>query len=132
MPNPKTYPWWPDLVERLKGHEITQLGVKGEPKLVKDCRFDCPLDVLKKLLMKCDTWISVDSFLPHLAHHVGKPGVVLFSASDPLIFGYPENVNLLKDRKYLRGNQFDSWESYSFVEDAFVSPDIVVNAVAKV
>lgn len=128
MPNPKTYPWWPELVKKLD-HSIIQIGVEGEQQLVPDCRFNLSLKQLKVLVSLCDVWLTVDSFLPHLAHIVGKPGVVIWSVSDPTIFGYPENINLLKDRKYLRPNQFEYWEAQSFVEEAFVSPDVVVDAV---
>lgn len=131
-PNPKTYPWWPEVIRLLEGNWIVQLGIQGEEPLVKDCRFNLPLKELSHLVAQCDTWISVDSFLPHLAHLVGKPGIVIFSASDPKIFGYPENVNLLKDRKYLRANQFEWWEATSFVEESFVKPEIVCSALSNI
>jgi hypothetical protein len=57
---------------------------------------------------------------------------VIFSQSDPVIFGHPDNVNLLKDRKYLRELQFQTWMGVPYNEDAFVSPDEVVNAVSQI
>lgn len=131
MPNPKNYPFWKELIELLPEARITQIGSQGEEPLVSDCRFGLTLEDLKKLVATKDTWISVDSFLPHLAHHIPKPGIVIFSVSDPDIFGYKENVNLLRDRRYLRKNQFDTWESHSFVTDAFVNPGEVVKALRK-
>lgn len=99
--------------------------MEGEKPLVADFRFNMPYQEIEKLLGKCDTWVSVDSFLPHVAYHLKKPGIVIWSVSDPKIFGYPQNRNLLKDRKYLRKNQFDIWEAHSLVPDSFVEPEIV-------
>ena len=48
-----------------------------------------------------------------------------------MLFGYEQNINLLKDRKYLRQNQFDIWENDVFTEEAFVAADVVVNAVEE-
>ena len=63
----------------------------------------------------------------HLAWSEGKQGIVLWSVSDPLIYGHPENINLLKNRSYLVQNQFLWWDSYEFNPDAFVKPKEVVH-----
>lgn len=118
----KTYPYWDNLIMLLSGKEIVQIGVEGERQLVPDFRKNLTFKQIKSLLTECDCWISVDNFLQHLAHHIPKPGIVLWGISDPLIFGYPENTNLLKDRRYLRENQFDYWENYEFNPDVFVLP----------
>jgi hypothetical protein len=55
----------------------------------------------------------------------------VFGQSDPNIFGHPENINLLKDRKYLREKQFWIWEQAEFIEEAFVTPDVVIDALKK-
>lgn len=122
MPNPKNPPdgWWTALMQALRLTDVVQVGVNGETPLVKDFRAGLPLAEIERLVRGCDYWLAVDSFLPHLAHHIGKPGVVIWSASDPRIFGYPENLNLLKDRAYLRQKQFRTWEEQSYVEDAFL------------
>jgi hypothetical protein len=62
----------------------------------------------------------------HLAWSEGKPGIVLWGISDPLIFGHPENTNLLKGREYLASNQFLWWEAHEFDADRFVKPDVVL------
>jgi ADP-heptose:LPS heptosyltransferase len=89
-------------------------------QLVKDFRKGLPISQLKELLHECRTWISCDSFFQHLGWIEGKKGIVLWSVSDPLIYGHPENTNLLKDRKYLVGNQFLWWEAYDHNEETFV------------
>jgi ADP-heptose:LPS heptosyltransferase len=119
--NPKNYPYWEELISQIK-EPIIQVGVTGEKQLVDDFRLNLPLSDLKKLISDCRIWISVDSFFQHLAWDCGKPGIVLFGQSDPLIFGHPENINLLKDRSYLRKHQFWWWEQCDYREDAFVKP----------
>jgi hypothetical protein len=61
-----------------------------------------------------------------LAWDIGKPGIVLWGQSDPLIFGHPENNNLLKDRKYLREKQFWWWEQCDYNAEAFVRPEEII------
>lgn len=131
MPNPKTYPWWQELLERLALQDVVQIGVTGEVPLVADFRENLALPEIKRLVEICDWWLTIDSFLPHLAQHVGKAGVVLWSKSDPLIFGYQQNLNLLQDRKYLRAKQFRIWEEESYNEDAFMSPAAVAYAIRR-
>lgn len=134
--NPKNYPWWPELIEKLQKNieipgPIIQLGTKEEKQLVSNFYTDVPLEKLGELVDTCDTWISVDSFGQHFCWDRGKPGIVLWGQSDPLIFGHPENINLLKDRKYLRDKQFWLWEQCNYKEEAFVDTDTVVEAVLK-
>jgi ADP-heptose:LPS heptosyltransferase len=119
MPNPKNYPFWADLLSRLD-EDVVQIGIAGDVPLVDDVRIGLPLTEIRALVASCDYWISVDSFLPHLAHHLPKPGVVLWSVSDPDRFGYPENLNLLRDRSYLRPRQFRIWEEQTFNAEAFM------------
>lgn len=129
--NPKDYPFWPELIKLLeKDYKIIQIGHTGESTLVKDVRFNQTLPELKKLIQDCAFWVSIDSFLPHLAYHVGKPGVVIWGVSDPNIFGYPENLNIIKDRKYLRSNQFDVWETQEYKTEVFL-PAIDVYRIIK-
>jgi len=128
--NPKNWPYWKELVKELayKGHTTYQIGIEGEELL--GCDEDWigqSFDELKELLDITDIFISVDSFFPHFAHYNGKNGVVIFTQSDPKIFGYEENNNLLKDRKYLRENQFWLWTQAEYNEDSFISVEEVLN-----
>lgn len=126
--NPKNYPYWSELVELLykSKYKIVQVGVEGEEPLVPDFRKNLPLTELSELVQSCDTWISVDSFFQHFCWDLKKPGIALWSQSDPNIFGHPENINLFKDKKYFRPNQFLTWEQCDYVKDAFVDPDHVM------
>jgi len=130
--NPKNYPHWPKVIEGLKDDwHIIQIGVTGEKQLVDDFRVNLPLRTIGDLLLapECHTWISVDNFLPHLAYLVNKSGIVLWGISDPNIFGYRENKNLLKARKYLREYQFQIWDGLKYDPNVFVTADRVIEAV---
>ena len=123
--NPKNYPYWEELIGMID-EPIIQVGVEGEKQLVDDFRKNLPISELRKLLKECRTWISVDSFFQHLGWDEGKQGIVLWGPSDPLIFGHPENINLLKDRKYLVPNQFLIWEQQEYQSERFVKPNEVM------
>lgn len=132
--NPKNYPHWEKVIEGLKSDwDIIQIGVVGERQLVDDFRINLPLKTIGELLIapECLTWISCDNFLPHLAHLVGKPGIAIWGLSDPNIFGYQENKNLLKARKYLRANQFYIWDGLKYDPNVFVTADKVIEAVTE-
>lgn len=122
--NPKNYPYWRELIAMIDDH-IVQVGVEGEEQLVPDFRKNLSICELKQLLRECKTFISCDSFVQHLGWDVGKKGIVLWSVSDPNIYGHPENINLLKDRKYLAENQFLWWEFVNHNPESFVSPEKV-------
>lgn len=126
--NPKNYPYWYELIDLLKkeGYEVIQVGVTGEEPLIYEFKQNMPLTELATLVSECDTWISVDSFFQHFCWDLKKPGIVLWGQSDPNIFGHPENINLLKDRKYLRPYQFHLWEQCEYNKDAFVDPIYVM------
>lgn len=131
MPNAKSYPWWPELIARLGHQRLVQVGVAGDAPLVPDFRANLPLRAVRELVELCDYWIAVDSFLPHLAHHVPKPGVVLWGPSDPEIFGYVENLNILRDRRCLRAKQFKIWEEHAADPDAFVPAIEAAEQIAR-
>jgi ADP-heptose:LPS heptosyltransferase len=126
--NPKNFPYWKELIAMID-EPIVQIGIEGEEQLVQDFRKNLSIDQLKQLLKECRTWIGCDSFFQHLAWSEGKPGVVIWSVSDPLIFGHPENINLLKDRSCLAANQFLWWESTDYDADKFVTAEQVFHAI---
>lgn len=127
--NPKNYPYWQELIAMID-EPIIQVGIEGEQQLVPDFRKNLSIDALRQLIRKCKTWVSCDSFIQHLAWDEGKKGIVLWSVSDPLIFGHPENVNLIKSRDHLASNQFLWWEYVPHRSDVFVEPEIVAKAIS--
>ena len=124
--NPKNYPYWKQLISMIN-KPIIQIGVEGEEQLVYDFRKNLPIPELRKLIQECQIWIGVDSFFQHLAWDERKSGIVLWSVSDPLIFGHPENTNLLENRDNLSKNQFLWWEATEHNPSYFVKPEIVKN-----
>jgi ADP-heptose:LPS heptosyltransferase len=124
--NPKNYPYWKELISKID-EPIVQVGVAGEEQLVDDFRQNLSIKELEALIAECRTWIAVDSFFQHLAWRAGKKGIVLWSVSDPNIFGHPENINLLVDRVNLASNQFLWWDLTEYDENKFVKPDEVIN-----
>ena len=123
--NPKNYPYWKELIS-LINEPIVQIGIEGEKQLVDDFRKNLPINELRLLIKDCRIWIGVDSFFQHLAWSESKAGIVLWSVSDPLIYGHTANNNLLKDRVYLAKNQFLWWEITEHNPDAFVKPEEVI------
>ena len=136
--NPKNYPTklfqeFIDIITK-NGHEVTQLCYKDE-KLLNNVShlMNIPLKEVANVVKSFDIFISVDNFLPHLVHaeKVGVPGIVIFSLSDPLIYGYRENINLIKSRAFLRTKQFDVWESEKYNPVAFIEVKTLLNSFNK-
>ena len=130
--NPKNYPYWSELINRLKlnGHEIVQVGISSEPKLVEEIIFDKKIsDLSWEVKTRMDTFIAVDNFFQHFAHYYGYHGIVLWCPSDPKLFGYKENKNLYKTSSYFRKNQFETWEQIEFNSINFVEPAEVIKAL---
>lgn len=141
VPNPKNYPYWEEVISIIKSKdrniEIVQIGVKGETELkgIDQLAHNLTQPELLKLAKTCDAWLCVDNFFQHFCTFYKIPnGIVLFGQSDPKYFGYPTNINLLKDKKYLRKDQFLWWwhESVKFNPDAFVDAKTVANTLFKV
>jgi ADP-heptose:LPS heptosyltransferase len=123
--NPKNYPYWKELI-KLIDESVIQIGVDGEEQLVDDFRKGLSIIELRQLIKDCRSWIAVDSFFQHLAWTESKQGIVLWSVSDPEIYGHETNINLLKDRVYLAQNQFLWWDFTEHKNEAFVSPQEVI------
>jgi len=133
--NPKNYPYWLELVLKLKNlnYNVIQIGYFDEKKIfgVDEFKKDLNFKELKNELDNCYTWISVDNFFHHFSTFYKKPGIVIFSQSDPKIYGYEQNINLLKDRKYLRSDQFGIWEMTTYNKDAYIKPDEVLKYISN-
>jgi hypothetical protein len=129
--NPKNYPYWEDLIKEIRNkmndkYKFIQIGVEGEQKIngIDEFLIDLSFNKLKDIVDDCDYWFSVDNFFPHFcAAYELKVGVVIFSKSDPRIFGYKHNINVIKDFKYLRPNQFAMWEEEKYDKQSFVKPN---------
>lgn len=136
--NPKDYPYWPELIQKLlaKGYKVSQIGEEHEEQIEGVQYFENHLSFegITNLIIRSDLWIAVDNFLQH---HINvelprKKGIVLWGQSDPSLFGYDTNYNLYKDKSYFRLNQFAIWEDAEYIKDAFVSPDEVMEVVRDI
>ena len=132
--NAKNFPYWSELVALLnaEGHEVIQVAGGGEDRIEGTAMFlqGFPLEKLEHVLREADTWISVDSWLPHFCATMRlKSGIVIWAQSNPKIWGYPTNVNLLKSPEYLREYQYAPWFDVPYNEDAFVEPQVVMDAL---
>jgi ADP-heptose:LPS heptosyltransferase len=127
--NPRSYPYWKELAQLL-GDEVIQVGEKEDKQYVPDFRV-LNLKQIEELIKECETYWTIDSFFQHYAWSIGKKGIVIFSKSDPLIFGHKENTNILKDRKYLRPDQFNTWEGVPYEEEAFQKPNEIIKILQK-
>lgn len=130
--NAKNYPYWDELVKLLinSGHIVHQLNVKGE-RQIEGALLLSPLELyqIPIILKKYDTFISVDNFFHHLAAFYNFKGNVIFSKSDPLIFGYSIHNNILKSRKYLRHKQFDTWFNVKYNKNAFYKANEIIKLI---
>lgn len=132
---PKNYPFWNSMIRLVKSElsrcnfiQFSKTPVDLIPA-VDEVRIDLSLDEIKFEVNKLDLWISVDNFAPHLLYP--KKGIVIWGKSDPLIFGYKENKNILKNRKYLRENQFDFWYNEVIDLECWEEPEIIKNEILK-
>lgn len=137
--NPKNYPYWVELIRLLKdrGFYVIQIGTEGEARLegANEFKVNLSFPELTELVWKDETLIfSVDSFFPHFCRSVGRACIVLWGKSDPNVFGYKENINILKSRKYLRSphDQWLYWEKETFDPEVFVTAQEVVDYLEKI
>jgi ADP-heptose:LPS heptosyltransferase len=130
QPNPKNYPWWPQLI-RMLDLPVTQVAVSGDSPLVSDVRWNLPLDELAQLVTQCEFWISCDSFFQHFAWDLNKPGVVLWGPSNPAIFGHKENINIVGGSQHFVKDQFLMWSMHEYQADRFASAACVAQIISQ-
>ena len=134
--SPKDPPliFWTELIKMLKNEGIHtfQVGAAGDPIIGADeMGFNLNRDTLTKLVSESDGFVSVDTYLQHFATRLNLRGVVIFSQSDPSIFGYDSNINILKSKKYLRNEQFQLWSQAEYLEEAFPTVTEVFPKILK-
>jgi len=129
-PSPKDYPFARELAGLLeKDYEVVQVGGGNDEQVCKDFRPNLDFNQLGKLILASRTGISVDSYLGHYYWYLGRRAIVLFGVSDPLIFGHPENLNLLVDRKFLRPRQFDLYYKTDYRPESFVPVETILESL---
>lgn len=132
--NPKDYYAWPELVKLIKdrGYHTIQVSLSGEDEIGADeLVLDKSFEEISEMINNCWYVLTIDSMAAHLAWYLKKEAVVLFSQSDPLIFGHSENMNILKDRKYLRPDPFNIYEGLEYKQEAFHTPEEIIDKLKK-
>jgi ADP-heptose:LPS heptosyltransferase len=132
QPSPKDYPFPKELVSLIGEDNIVQVGGTDDEQIAPDFRKNLSFRDLGDLILQSQTGICADSFLQHYYWYLGRRAIVLFSISDPLIFGHPENLNLLVDRRFLRPNQFDLYYTNNYKPEAFSPPEQVIEALKTI
>lgn len=129
--NPKNYAYWPKVIAHLKKkNHLIQIGLEHEEDLgCHEFLKGLHLSEIRKVIERCDTWVAVETFLMHMANLVNKRGVVIWHICNPKIYGYETNINLFRDRKYFRPNQFDMFENTPYNEAGHVNYAEVIKAV---
>lgn len=134
MDSAKAYPWWCELIGmlKIKGYEVTHFASPTGDIELNCNKIIATLDEIRKQLPNYDLFISTDTFLPHMviAENIKIKGIVLWSLSDPLIYGYPEFTNMVK-RQYLRPDQFGVWHGIKRVPEAFPQPIEIINKIKE-
>lgn len=134
--SPKNYPYISELIAKLRmeGHCLIQVGSGQEEALegVNEAFLGHHLKEVEQRVLQADTFISIDSFLPHMANYLGKRGVVIWGRGDYHVFGYMRNINLIKDEKNIRPDRFGFWDSITVTPDMFVKPDVIVSAIRMI
>lgn len=122
--SPKSIPLAKELAQIIMaaGHQLIQIGGEEDEQVTPDFRKNLSFDEVGKLIETSDTAICCDSYLQHHCWLLNKKAIVIWGISDPLIFGHSLHHNLLKDRRFLRPNQFDLYYSDQHRPDAFPSP----------
>jgi hypothetical protein len=85
----------------------------GDTYKIPGCDYvwDKPLKEVEELVQRVGEFLAIDNFLHHLAHSIGVRGTVIYGPSDPRLFGYSDQINIIKDFKYLRKSlvRDDGW-----------------------
>ena len=106
----KDYP--PQLIENFilsfqkkygNKYQIVNYGLPFEFNIANTVSVaDLPYTAAPYLLKNAESFVAIDSNLQHFSACKGveRKGVVLWSATDPINFGYPHNVNLTGECPY--------------------------------
>lgn len=90
--------YWNEVGEYLKskGMKVVLVGTIGEHKIACDFDFRCKTNIFETayIIKHAGLFVGVDTGLAHIARAVRTKSVVLFGPTSPVLFGYPENINI--------------------------------------
>jgi ADP-heptose:LPS heptosyltransferase len=102
---------WAELAARLKneiGVTVYQVGSPEDKKVSGLERLPSPSLLHAAAALKaCRFFIGLDSFFNHVSKAVHKPSLILWASTNPLAYGYTQNINLVNNVMWepLMGNQ---------------------------
>lgn len=144
--HPKLWPltYYHELIQKIKKgfptFNIIQIGANGDFGKIDgidlDLRGQTSLDETKCLLKYAVLHIDGEGGLVHIRRFVNGKSVVLFGPTDPMIFGYDENINLRTNAcPYPCEWVTPKWTDKCLLNGSHVcmrslSPDIVFKAVS--
>ncbi len=127
---------WVEVVSRLKagGYAVIQLGVVFEQPIAGAIKYLGRTSIQQALALFrfAHGFIGVDSVFNHATSIADLPGVVLFGATTPRIWGYKHNINIYKGLKCQPC--FDRTQSDCLKRDCMqlISVDEVMQCVAEI
>jgi hypothetical protein len=133
----KTYPFWNILIDNLKeaGYKVVQFKFKNEPSYNNVDEVITPsFPTIVELLKDPDSYlISNDSFIPHLlnVYLPTKKNFVLFGCTNPDIYGYSQNINILKSKSFLVENQFTVLKDLQPNKNMWIEPIFILEIIEK-
>jgi ADP-heptose:LPS heptosyltransferase len=92
---------WEKLIGSLPEYTFIQLGLANEERVegAVDLRGKTSFRQGLSILKSASSFVGVISSFAHATNAFGIPGVVLFGASTPLVWGHPNNINLYKHQR---------------------------------
>lgn len=132
----KTPYYWKEFMAVVhatqKDWEFLQIGAPDDIHL-PHCKFKSPRipQEAVELIKSTDTWVCPDTWLQHLASPI-KKGVVVWSRSNPKLFGYDTNINLVKDEKYFKPDPWSTWHQTEYIKEAFVDYEEIIMALKEI
>lgn len=128
----KEWPYFAEFIELYPDIEFIEVLIDGQTVTKGATPFIGTRSEIIKLLKESDYFISIDSWLQHLAAMQTKvKGLVIFSRSNPAIFGYSKFVNVFESHTYFKANPYEAWNPTDLQLEAFPSIEKVQNAFAK-
>jgi ADP-heptose:LPS heptosyltransferase len=89
---------WEELVRQMPDYTFLQLGLAADDKVAGtvDLRSETSFREALAIIKYVNGFAGVCSAFSHATNAFGTPGVVLFGASTPTIWGHANNINLYK------------------------------------
>jgi len=128
----KNWPYFADLIALNPEVEFIEILIPGQVPVEGATPFTGTRREIINLLNECSLFISIDSWLQHLAKwNTDADGVVIFSRSNPALFGYKEFENVFKSNKYFKASPYEAWGPMDILADAFPTVEQVQNSFVK-